>query len=158
MDGSSLNYLRKITVSRKPPAAPAGQNEDRWKFSTAEKGAEPAILGRARTEIEERRRLGNRERRRGGRYRLLVVASHPVQYMAPIFRRWRSIPDWICKWLIAASAARRRDTIQNREASEMGCAAAGRLCGTHVPNQKFGSGIFLGMNNPGLKRSLARGV
>jgi len=54
------------------PAAPAGQNEDRWKFSTAEKGAEPAILGRARTEIEERRRLGTERGDGGGRYRLLV--------------------------------------------------------------------------------------
>src|SRR5882724_2630635 len=132
------------------PAAPAGQNEDRWKFSTAEKGAEPAILGRARTEIEERRR-GRAVPVAGGSFS--SGAIHGADFPAD----GEASPTGFASGLLQPPRRGGGTRSRIREASEMGCAAAGRLCVDACAEQKFGSGIFLGTEQSGAETDHWRG-
>ncbi len=94
----------------------------------------------------------------GGRYRLLVVASHPVQYMAPIFRRMAKHPrlDLQVAYCSLRGAEEGHDPEFGRQV-KWDVPLLDGYAWTHVPNKSSGAESFWGLNNPGLKRIIGEG-
>src|SRR5580704_12736184 len=92
------------------------------------------------------------------RYRVLAVATHPVQYMAPIFRRMTAHPGFdlhvaYCE-LRGAEASHDREfgaTVQ-WDVPLLEC-----YSWSHIPNRGSGRESFLGLRNPGLSRLIRNG-
>lgn len=93
-----------------------------------------------------------------GRYRVLAVATHPVQYMTPIFRRMAQHPSLDLQVAYC--------TLRGAEAShdpEFGASIQWDVpvldghFWTHVPNRGSGAESFFGLCNPGLWKHIRRG-
>jgi glycosyltransferase involved in cell wall biosynthesis len=92
------------------------------------------------------------------RYRVLAVAAHPVQYMAPIFRRMAAHPgfDLHVAYCSLRGAEARHDpefgaTVQWDVPLLEGYAWS------HVPNRGSGEESFFGLRNPGLSKLIREG-
>jgi glycosyltransferase involved in cell wall biosynthesis len=93
-----------------------------------------------------------------GKLRLLAVASHPVQYMAPIFRRMAKHPK--LELHVAYCSMRGAEAVVDPEFGREVKWDVPLLDGyewTHVPNKGAGGETFWWMNNPGLKQMIHDG-
>jgi glycosyltransferase involved in cell wall biosynthesis len=92
------------------------------------------------------------------RYRVLAVATHPVQYMAPIFRRMAAHP---CIDLhVAYCSLRGAEAAHDPEFGATVHWDVPLLEGyswSRVPNRGSGSESFLGLRNPGLSKLIREG-
>ena len=92
------------------------------------------------------------------RFRVLAVASHPVQYMAPIFRRMASHPALDLH--VAYCSLRGAEPTHDPEFAANVQWDVPLLDGytwTHVPNRGSGRESFFGLCNPGLWSHIRRG-
>lgn len=90
--------------------------------------------------------------------RVLVVASHPVQYMAPILRRMAKHPRLDLK--VAYCSLRGAEAGYDPEFGTQVKWDVPLLDGyewTRVPNKGSGEETFWGMNNPGLRKIILEG-
>ena len=90
--------------------------------------------------------------------RVLAVASHPVQYMAPILRRMAKHPR--LELHVAYCSLRGAEAGHDPEFGTEVKWDVPLLDGyewTHVPNKGSGDETFWGMNNPGLKKIIRGG-
>jgi glycosyltransferase involved in cell wall biosynthesis len=87
------------------------------------------------------------------RYRVLAVATHPVQYMAPIFRRMASHPGFDLH--VAYCSMRGAEAAHDPEFGATVQWDVPLLEGyswSHVPNRGSGAESFFGLRNPGLAK------
>jgi glycosyltransferase involved in cell wall biosynthesis len=92
------------------------------------------------------------------KYRLLAVAAHPVQYMAPIFRRMAKHPR--LELHVAYCSLRGAEAGHDPEFGTEVKWDVPLLDGyewTHVPNEGSGGEGFGGLNNPGLEKIIREG-
>lgn len=92
------------------------------------------------------------------RYRVLAVAAHPVQYMAPIFRRMASHPGFDLH--VAYCSLRGAEAGHDPEFGATVQWDVPLLEGyswSHVPNRGSGEESFLGLRNPGLSKLIREG-
>ncbi len=92
------------------------------------------------------------------RYRVLAVATHPVQYMTPIFRRMAKHPS--LDFHVAYCTLRGAEASHDPEFGAKIQWDVPVLDGhswTHVPNRGSGAESFFGLFNPGLWRLIRSG-
>ena len=92
------------------------------------------------------------------RYRVLAVATHPVQYMTPIFRRMANHPSLDLQ--VAYCSMRGAEASHDPEFGASIRWDVPVLDGhswTHVPNRGSGAESFLGLFNPGLWKLIRGG-
>ncbi len=92
------------------------------------------------------------------RYRVLAVASHPVQYMAPIFRRMAVHPGFDLH--VAYCSLRGAEAGHDPEFAATVQWDVPLLEGyswSHVPNLGSGDESFFGLRNPGLSKFIREG-
>jgi len=92
------------------------------------------------------------------RFRLLLVCSHPVQYMAPILRRLSKQPE--IELQVAYCTLRGAEPTHDPEFDTMVQWDVPLLDGyawVELPNRGFGGEGFWGLNNPGLWKLIRRG-
>jgi len=92
------------------------------------------------------------------RYRVLAVASHPVQYMAPIFRRMAIHPGFDLH--VAYCSLRGAEAGHDPEFAATVQWDVPLLEGyswSHVPNRGSGDESFFGLRNPGLSKLIREG-
>lgn len=92
------------------------------------------------------------------RYRVLAVASHPVQYMAPIFRRMAAHPRFDLH--VAYCSLRGAEAGHDPEFAATVQWDVPLLEGyswCHVPNLGSGDESFFGLRNPGLSKLISEG-
>lgn len=92
------------------------------------------------------------------RYRVLFVASHPVQYQAPLFRRFAARPEIdihvVYCGLQGAEAARDPEF---ETTVKWDVPVLSGYSWSHVPNKGSGDQSFLGLYNPGLWKVIRTG-
>jgi glycosyltransferase involved in cell wall biosynthesis len=92
------------------------------------------------------------------RYRVLAVAAHPVQYMAPIFRRMATHPGFDLH--VAYCSLRGAEAGHDPEFGATVQWDVPLLEGyswSHVPNSGSGDESFFGLRNPGLSKLISEG-
>jgi glycosyltransferase involved in cell wall biosynthesis len=92
------------------------------------------------------------------RYRVLAVATHPVQYMAPIFRRMAAHPGFDLH--VAYCSLRGAEAGHDPEFGATVQWDVPLLEGyawSHVPNRGSGEESFFGLRNPGLAKLIREG-
>lgn len=92
------------------------------------------------------------------RYRVLAIATHPVQYMAPIFRRMAAHPGFDLH--VAYCSLRGAEAAHDPEFGATVQWDVPLLEGyswTHVPNRGSGDESFFGLRNPGLAKLIRDG-
>jgi glycosyltransferase involved in cell wall biosynthesis len=92
------------------------------------------------------------------RYRILAVAAHPVQYMAPIFRRMAAHPGFDLQ--VAYCSLRGAEAGHDPEFQATVQWDVPLLDGyswSHVPNRGSGEESFFGLRNPGLSKLIREG-
>ncbi|MGB9464880.1 MAG: glycosyltransferase [Candidatus Acidiferrum sp.] len=92
------------------------------------------------------------------RYRVLAVASHPVQYMAPIFRRMAVHSGFDLQ--VAYCSLRGAEAAHDPEFGATVKWDVPLLEGyswSHVPNRGSGEESFFGLRNPGLSKLIREG-
>jgi len=92
------------------------------------------------------------------RYRVLAVAAHPVQYMAPIFRRMAAHPGFDLH--VAYCSLRGAEAGHDPEFGATVQWDVPLLEGyswSHVPNRGSGEESFFGLRNPGLSKLIRDG-
>jgi glycosyltransferase involved in cell wall biosynthesis len=92
------------------------------------------------------------------RYRVLAVAAHPVQYMAPIFRRMAVHPGFALQ--VAYCSLRGAEAGHDPEFQATVQWDVPLLDGyswSHVPNRGSGEESFFGLRNPGMSRLIREG-
>jgi len=92
------------------------------------------------------------------RYRVLAIASHPVQYMAPIFRRMAAHPGFDLH--VAYCSLRGAEAGHDPEFAATVQWDVPLLEGyswSHVPNLGSGDESFFGLRNPGLSKVIREG-
>ena len=92
------------------------------------------------------------------RYRVLAVATHPVQYMAPIFRRMAAHPGFDLH--VAYCSLRGAEAGHDPEFGATVQWDVPLLDGyswSHVPNRGSGEESFFGLRNPGLSKLIREG-
>jgi glycosyltransferase involved in cell wall biosynthesis len=166
MGGLPLNYLRKFTVCRNP-ARPRGPGRMGTGRSLAQAGMlrnrlyfRPEKGGQKRGRNVPSSELGMEEKGASEqrRYRLLAIASHPVQYMAPIFRRMAKHPRLDLH--VAYCSLRGAEAGHDPEFGTEVKWDVPLLDGyewTQVPNEGSGAEGFWGLNNPGLEKIIREG-
>jgi len=92
------------------------------------------------------------------RFRVLAVASHPVQYMTPIFRRMATHPrlDLHVAYCSLRGAEGGHDPEFGTEV-KWDVPLLDGYEWTHVPNKGSGDEKFGGLNNPGLEKIISEG-
>jgi glycosyltransferase involved in cell wall biosynthesis len=92
------------------------------------------------------------------RYRVLAVATHPVQYMAPIFRRMAAHPalDLHVAYCSLRGAEAARDP-EFEATVQWDVPLLEGYSWTHVPNRGSGTESFFGLRNPGLRKLIRNG-
>src|SRR5216684_4276884 len=92
------------------------------------------------------------------RFRVLAVASHPVQYAAPIFRLMAQHPqlDFHVAYCSLRGAEEARDP-EFGTSVKWDVPLLNGYAWTHVPNRGSGSESFLGLYNPGLWKFIREG-
>ena len=94
----------------------------------------------------------------GPRYRVLAVASHPVQYMSPILRRMAQDPRFDLQ--VAYCSLRGAEAGVDPEFGTTVKWDVPLLDGyswTHIPNRGSGTESFWGLRNPGLRELIREG-
>jgi glycosyltransferase involved in cell wall biosynthesis len=92
------------------------------------------------------------------RYRVLAIATHPVQYMTPIFRRMAQHPLLDVK--VAYCTLRGAEAAHDPEFGaniQWDVPVLDAHSWTHVPNRGSGAESFFGLFNPGLWKLIRRG-
>jgi glycosyltransferase involved in cell wall biosynthesis len=92
------------------------------------------------------------------RFRVLAIATHPVQYAAPIFRLMAQHPQ--LDFQVAYCSMRGAEAAHDPEFGRSVKWDVPLLDGyawTHVPNHGSGTASFLGLNNPGLWNLIRQG-
>src|SRR5215813_10731044 len=92
------------------------------------------------------------------KYRVLMVAAHPVQYMAPVFRRMAKHPQLSVQ--VAYCSMRGAESGVDPEFGREVKWDVPLLDGyewVQVPNKGRGDESFWGLNNPGLKELIRDG-
>ncbi len=92
------------------------------------------------------------------RYRVLAVAAHPVQYMAPIFRRMAAHPGFDLH--VAYCSLRGAEAGHDPEFGATVQWDVPLLEGyawSHIPNRGSGEESFFGLRNPGLSKLIREG-
>ncbi len=92
------------------------------------------------------------------RYRVLAVGAHPVQYMAPIFRRMAAHPGFDLH--VAYCSLRGAEAGHDPEFGvtvEWDVPLLEGYSWTHVPNRGSGDESFFGLRNPGLTKLIREG-
>jgi glycosyltransferase involved in cell wall biosynthesis len=92
------------------------------------------------------------------RYRVLAVATHPVQYMTPIFRRMAKHPS--LDFQVAYCTLRGAEAGHDPEFGaniQWDVPLLDGYSWTHVPNRGSGAESFFGLFNPGLWKLIRRG-
>lgn len=92
------------------------------------------------------------------RYRVLAIAAHPVQYMAPIFRRMATQPELDLH--VAYCSLRGAEAGHDPEFGATIRWDVPLLDGyswSHIPNRGSGAESFFGLFNPGLWRLIRQG-
>ena len=92
------------------------------------------------------------------RYRVLAIATHPVQYMAPIFRRMAAHPGFNLH--VAYCSLRGAEAAHDPEFGAKVQWDVPLLEGyswTHVPNRGSGDESFFGVRNPGIAKLIREG-
>lgn len=92
------------------------------------------------------------------RYRVLAVATHPVQYMSPIFRRMAAHPGFDLH--VAYCSLRGAEAAHDPEFGATVQWDVPLLEGyswTHFPNRGSGRESFFGLRNPGIAKLIRRG-
>jgi glycosyltransferase involved in cell wall biosynthesis len=92
------------------------------------------------------------------KYRVLAVATHPVQYMTPIFRRMAKHPS--LDFHVAYCSLRGAEAGHDPEFGahiQWDVPVLDGHSWTHVPNRGSGAESFFGLFNPGLWRFIRRG-
>ena len=92
------------------------------------------------------------------RYRVLAVAAHPVQYMAPIFRRMAAHPGFDLH--VAYCSLRGAEAGHDPEFGATVQWDVPLLEGytwSHIPNRGSGEESFFGLRNPGLSKLIHEG-
>src|SRR5713101_1648879 len=92
------------------------------------------------------------------RYRVLAVAAHPVQYMAPIFRRMATHPSLDLQ--VAFCTLRGAEAGHDPEFGaniQWDVPLLDGYAWKHVPNRGSGADSFFGLFNPGLWKLIRRG-
>lgn len=92
------------------------------------------------------------------RYRVLAVAAHPVQYMAPIFRRMAAHPGFALH--VAYCSLRGAEAGHDPEFGATVQWDVPLLEGyawSHIPNRGSGAESFFGLRNPGLSKLIHEG-
>jgi glycosyltransferase involved in cell wall biosynthesis len=92
------------------------------------------------------------------RYRVLAIATHPVQYMAPIFRRMAAHPGFDLH--VAYCSLRGAEAAHDPEFGATVQWDVPLLEGyswTHVPNRGSGDESFFGLRNPGIAKLIREG-
>src|ERR1700674_2763041 len=92
------------------------------------------------------------------RFRVLAVASHPVQYAAPIFRLMAQHPqlDFHAAYCGMRGAEAAHDP-EFGHSLKWDIPLLDGYAWTHVPNHGSGRGAFWGLQNPGLWKLIRRG-
>jgi hypothetical protein len=92
------------------------------------------------------------------RYRVLAVATHPVQYMTPIFRRMAKHPslDFQVAYCTLRGAKASHDPEFGADI-QWDVPLLDGYSWTHVPNRGSGAESFFGLFNPGLWKLIRRG-
>ena len=86
------------------------------------------------------------------RYRVLAIASHPVQYMSPIFRRMSEDPRFDLRVAYCSLRGAERGVDPEFEATvQWDVPLLEGYNWTHVPNHGSGAESFWGLRNPGLR-------
>jgi glycosyltransferase involved in cell wall biosynthesis len=91
-------------------------------------------------------------------YRVLAVATHPVQYMTPIFRRMAQHP--LLDFQVAYCTLRGAEAAHDPEFGaniQWDVPVLDAHSWTHVPNRGSGAESFFGLFNPGLWKLIRRG-
>ena len=92
------------------------------------------------------------------RLRVLFIASHPVQYQAPVFRRLAIRPE--VEMRVAYCSLRGAEAALDPEFGTIVKWDVPLLSGynwSHVPNKGSGSDSFIGLFNPGIWKIIAKG-
>src|SRR5260370_25302385 len=92
------------------------------------------------------------------RFRVLAVATHPVQYMTPIFRRMAQHP--LLDFQVAYCTLRGAEAAHDPEFGaniQWDVPVLDAHFWTHVPNRGSGAESFFGLFNPGLWKLIRRG-
>lgn len=92
------------------------------------------------------------------RYRVLFVASHPVQYQAPLFRRMARHPSLDLH--VAYCTLRGAEAGHDPEFAaniQWDVPLLDGYCWTHIPNRGSGAESFFGLRNPGLWKLIRGG-
>jgi len=92
------------------------------------------------------------------RYRVLAVAAHPVQYMAPILRRMAAHSGFDLQ--VAYCSLRGAEAAHDPEFGatvEWDVPLLDGYSWTHVPNRGSGEESFFGLRNPGLSKLIREG-
>jgi glycosyltransferase involved in cell wall biosynthesis len=92
------------------------------------------------------------------RYRVLAIATHPVQYMAPIFRRMAAHPGFDLH--VAYCSLRGAEAAHDLEFGATVQWDVPLLEGyswSHVPNRGSGDESFFGLRNPGIAKLIREG-
>ncbi|HEY2545127.1 MAG TPA: glycosyltransferase, partial [Candidatus Acidoferrum sp.] len=92
------------------------------------------------------------------RYRVLAVGTHPVQYMAPIFRRMAAHPGFDLH--VAYCSLRGAEAGHDPEFGatvQWDVPLLGGYSWSHVPNRGSGDESFFGLRNPGLANLIREG-
>ena len=92
------------------------------------------------------------------RYRVLAVATHPVQYMAPIFRRMANHPAFDLH--VAYCTLHGAESVHDPEFGVKIQWDVPLLDGyfwSHVPNRGSGAESFFGLSNPGVWKLIRKG-
>ncbi|HSC46028.1 MAG TPA: glycosyltransferase family 4 protein, partial [Candidatus Acidoferrum sp.] len=93
------------------------------------------------------------------RFKVLAVASHPVQYMAPLFRRMgkeASLELQVVYCSLRGAAAAGYDP-DFQAAVQWDVPLLDGYSWTEIPNQGSGAESFWGLNNPGLRNVIREG-
>ena len=92
------------------------------------------------------------------RYRVLAVATHPVQYMSPLFRRMATHPA--LDFQVAYCSLRGAEAGHDPEFGaniQWDVPVLDGYSSTHIPNRGSGKESFFGLCNPGLWRLIRKG-
>jgi len=92
------------------------------------------------------------------RFRLLVVCSHPVQYMAPILRRLSKQQEIELQGAYCSlRGAEPTHDVEFDTTVQWDVPLLDGYAWVEVPNRAFGGEGFWGLNNPGLWKLVRRG-
>src|SRR5277367_3956269 len=92
------------------------------------------------------------------RYRVLAVGTHPVQYMAPIFRRMAAHPGFDLH--VAYCSLRGAEAGHDPEFGatlQWDVPLLEGYAWSHIPNRGSGEESFFGLRNPGLSKLIRKG-